>query len=91
MNLVNPFPLPVKEEPPKPTPFDYATRFIIPLLSLAAVIVSAVQQHPVAMGVLIGITVFSLVLGFVPQGTAAAKRFAEDGAMNVLPGARSRH
>lgn len=76
MDLVNPFGLPVQEEPPKPTPFDYATRFIIPLLSLAAVIVSALQQHPVAMGVLIGITFFSLILGFLPQGRAWASRYA---------------
>jgi hypothetical protein len=53
MNLVSPYPfdLPEKEEPPKPTPFDYATRFIISLLSFAAVIASPLQQHPMAMGV----------------------------------------
>lgn len=77
MNLEDPFNPLLKEEPPKPTSFDYATKFIIPILSLAAVIVSALQQHPVAMGVLIGITLLSLVLSFAPQATAAAKRFVK--------------
>jgi hypothetical protein len=77
MNLVNPFNSPMKEEPPKPTPFDYAARFIIPILSLAAVVVTGLQQHPLAMGVLIAITVFSLVLGFLPQATAWSSRYTQ--------------
>lgn len=89
MNLVNPFDL-AKEEPPKPTPFDYATTFIIPLLSLAAGIVSAVQQHPVAMGVLIGITAFSLILGFLPLPLRWPNTSLNDGAMSVMRGEPSR-
>lgn len=93
MNLVNPSVFPVKEEPQKPTSFDYATRFIIPLLSLVAVIVSALQQHPVAMGVLIGITVFSLILGFLPQarawaGSRAQARHDERAARLAFPALR---
>lgn len=90
MNLVNPVRISFQEETRKPSSFEVATKFIIPLLSLIAVIVSALQQHPFAMEVLIGVTLLSLIISFLPRVNAwtrgrAQMRADERTAMRAFP------
>lgn len=60
-------------EPSKPSGFDYLTKLVVPLLALVALIVADFRQERTLMWALLGVTVLSLLVGFLSRAAGWTK------------------